>query len=265
MTLSEDSLKVEQVRRNFSRHATEYEQYARVQRTVAQKLLQLLPAGSVAGSTLEIGCGTGMLSRLFLQHHPQADLLLSDIAHGMSRRVAATWPQRKVVDADAADLPFRDGGFDLVLSSSVYQWVDHLSQAFVELRRVVRPGGRIALALFGERTLYELRDAHAEALNGTPSHSQGFPDCDQVEAALGDCFEIDLLRSELEVEWHDDVPQLLRALKAIGAQNASRQRPPGLRSRRVMQRMFDCYSQRFARAGRVPATYEVIYLLARRR
>lgn len=264
MTLSEDSLKVDQIRRNFSRHADDYDRYALVQKTVAAELLRRLPEAAAQGRALEVGCGTGMLSRLFLEQHPTSSLLLSDLAHGMSCKIAADFPDRLVVDADAAALPFAAGSFDLVLSSSVYQWVDHLAQAFVELQRVLRPGGHVAMALFGEQTLYELRRCHAEVAPAGQSHGQGFPDCDQVQQAIGDLFKIESIERTQEVEWHPGVPHLLRSLKAIGAQNASRQRPGGLASRQLMQRMYDCYMGRYGQAGKIPATYEVIYLLLRK-
>ncbi len=67
-----------------------------------------------------------------------------------------------------------------------------------------------------------------------------------------------------EVEWHPDVPALLRALKKIGAQNASSERPAGLSSRRGMQEMIRIYHQNHGREGAIPATYQVLYGLARK-
>lgn len=264
MTLNEDSLEQSQIRRNFSRHAEEYERYALVQKTVANNLIERLPAAAGVGRVLEVGCGTGVLSRKLLRQVPRSGLFLSDIAHGMSCKVAQDYPDLAVADADAADLPFVASSFDLVCSSSVYQWVDHLPQAFAELHRVLRPGGQIAVALFGEQTLYELRRSHAAVLDKRESHSQGFPDCSQLSHALAGLFKVDLLDSELETEWHASVPELLRSLKAIGAQNASSKRPGGLRSRRTMQRMYSYYRDKYERGGRIPATYEVIYLVARK-
>ncbi len=265
MTLGGNSLEQDQIRRNFSRHVANYERYALVQKAVVQRLMQHLPTDAGQGRALEVGCGTGMLSRIFLERYPESRLLLSDLAHGMSCRVAADFPGQLVVDADAVDLPFAAASFDLVLSSSVYQWVDHLDQAFAELQRVLRPGGRVAMALFGGQTLFELRQSHAAASPRGETHSQVFPDAEQVQGALGESFEMELLETKQEIEWHPGVPHLLRSLKAIGAQNASRQRPGGLASRQRMQRMYDCYKQRFGQNGLIPATYEVIYLLLRKK
>lgn len=256
----------QQVRQHFSCHAREYDRYALVQQKVARRLTEMLYGQLQAfESALEVGCGTGMLSQQLSRVQPDLQLVLSDIAHGMSQYVQQTLPQYPVCDADAAALPFCAASFDLVTSSSVYQWLNDLPNAFAEIARVLRKDGKLALALFGEKTLFELRNAHQSVLPAHKvSHVQNFPALDTISAAVGRQFKILSLRSEFEVEWHTDVPALLRSLKKIGAQNASQQRPQGLASRQVMQAMFSHYNDVYAREGGIPATYEVIYLLARR-
>ncbi len=254
-----------QVRQHFSSHAEEYDRYARIQQKVAEQLAaRLSTEEQVWGNALEIGCGTGMLSRQVLNRQPGLSLVLSDLAHGMSRHVQQLFPTCPVCDTDAVALPFLSNRFDLVLSSSVYQWLNDLPRAFAEVARVLTPGGKFAVALFGGKTLFELRTAHQHALGKRQSHGQTFPDLNQVAAAAG-LFDIEFLSTEFEVEWHATVPQLLKNLKRIGAQNASQGRPQGLASRQVMQRMIDYYHQEYATEKGIPATYEVIYLLARRK
>jgi malonyl-CoA O-methyltransferase len=260
------SIDKSQVRRHFSCHAEEYDRYARIQQKVAEQLADRLSEDlQPCQLALEIGCGTGMLSRQVLRHQPDLLLVLTDLAHGMSRLVQQQFPVCPVCDTDAATLPFLDQRFNLVLSSSVYQWLNDLPGAFAEVARVLTPGGTFAVALFGEKTLYELREAHQQALGPRHSHGQSFPGMEQVAAAAAGLFEIDLLCTEFEIEWHAAVPDLLRNLKRIGAQNASQDRPQGLASRQVMQRMIEYYQQQFGADNGIPATYEVIYLLAKRK
>ena len=256
-----------QVRKHFSCHASEYDRYARVQQKVAKCLADSLPQSLLPGrfAALEIGCGTGLLSQRLMKLYPEMSLVLSDIAHGMSRYVQQNLKQFPVCDADAAALPFSDNSFKLVTSSSVYQWLNDLPNAFAETARVLLPGGVLLLALFGEKTLYELRSSHQAALADKSSHGQNFPTLEAVSAALGDHFEIMSLRTENEIEWHAAVPDLLRSLKKIGAQNASQKRPPGLASRQVMHEMINHYTDSFGTDQGIPATYEVVYLLARHR
>lgn len=261
-------LDTEQVRRNFSRQAGEYERHAAVQRRVAERLLQLLlEGGLVGGTTLEVGAGTGYLLRRLSRLCPGVRPVVSDLAHAMTRQAAAGLPGVPAFDADAQALPLRDGCLSLVVSSSAYQWVEDLPGAFAEMARVLRPGGRFALALFGTRTLHELRDSHRRAAAEAgrhPSHVQEFPDPSAVEAALAAAgiARFRLFSAE-EWEFHPDLPDLLRHLKRLGALNAAAGRPQGLASRQVMNRLAAHY-EHYRRQGKLPATYQVIYVLGRK-
>ncbi|MEJ2199881.1 MAG: methyltransferase domain-containing protein [Desulfuromonadaceae bacterium] len=256
------------VRRQFSRHAGDYDAYAVVQKRVVEGLLERLrQTGSLTGPVLEVGTGTGLLGQKIAEEYGQLPLVLSDIAQGMTRHAARMVPQGMAVDADAQNLPFRAQTFGLLLSSSMYQWVNDLPRAFAESVRVLQPGGRFLFALFGERTLYELRDSHRQAVAEVgcrqPSHAQEFPTRAEVQLALRTAgFAVSHIEMTTEVEYHADVSQLLRGLKKIGAQNATGAAPAGFSSRRVMQRMMELYRQRYGEPGRIPASYEVIYGMA---
>jgi malonyl-CoA O-methyltransferase len=256
------------VRDHFSRHAQDYDRYALVQSRVVARLLELLAEFDLTvGQCLEIGTGTGRFSAELVRHNPGVQPVLSDIAHGMTQHAARRLPGSAAVDADASCLPFATAAFQTVVSASVYQWIEDLGEAFAEVQRVLRPGGTFVFALFGERSLDELRTSHHQALadlkTGRASHVQRFPGEGGVASALADAgLEIRQLFSEQELEFHSSVPALLRGLKKIGAGNASAQRPPGLASRQVMQRMIDLYTDAYGTAAGIPATYQVIYGLA---
>ncbi len=258
------------VKRNFARQASEYERHARVQRQVARRLAGLLDGvGWPAGAILEVGCGTGLLSVPLSSRRGEAPLILSDLAHPMTRCAATLLPAAVAVDADAEALPFASESCALVASASVYQWLNSLPGALAEAGRILRPGGVLALALFGGRTLHELRTSHRRAVSENnrpqPSHALDFPTLGDLHAALAgsDLSPLQLCSEEVR-ESHRDVASLLRGLKGLGASNAASARPPGLARRDVMQRMTQIYQAEFGRAGSIPATYEVLYLLARK-
>lgn len=252
------------MRGNFSSHAGEYDSYASVQKRVVALLCDRMAAFNMkAGPMLDVGTGTGALAAAILCSEPGQQLVIMDIAHGMTREASQRLPAVSACDGDAKHLPFADGLFAGVVSSSVYQWVDCLPTAFTEVFRVLKPGGLFALALFGEKTLHELRASHRQAVadsnKGRPSHVQSFPTLNAVSVAADlaglSCCE---LFSTMEVEYHLDVPDLLRQLKQIGAGNAAENRPRGLASRRVMRTMMKTYEERYRCNAGLPASYEVI-------
>ncbi len=259
------------MRRNFSAHADEYDRFTRVQKRVISDLCRRMDVlGPPAGPALDIGTGTGGLAEALCSELPQNSVTVMDIAHGMTCEARRRLTGISACDGDAGHLPFRDETFRTVVSSSVYQWVARLPIAFCEVHRVLQPGGMFAVALFGEQTLYELRSSHQQAVavcqQHSPSHVQSFPSreevCDALRAADLDCREI---IAYPEVDYHASVAALLRELKQVGASNASGSRPRGLASRRVMQTMVSHYEDVYRQERGLPATYEVIIVLARKK
>jgi len=258
----------EHMRGNFSSHAGDYDRYASVQKRVVELLCQKLSRfEKQPGVFLDVGTGTGALAAEILRADAGQPLIVMDIAHGMTLEASSRLPAVSACDADASSLPFSADSFATVVSSSVYQWVACLPTAFAEVTRVLKPGGLFALALFGEKTLYELRASHRQATiensGSRTSHVQSFPTLKEVSSALGlaglSCLD---QVSAMEVEYHADVPELLRQLKQIGASNAAADRPRGLASRRVMQTMMKIYEDEHRCHAGVPASYEVIIVVA---
>lgn len=262
-----------QVGQHFSGHANEYDRYAIVQKQVARQVVDVLPASLEEEplSVLDVGTGTGEVLLHYQQRFGCGDRLLGmDLSRAMCDVAAQRVPKADFLIADAQDLPFETARFDRVLSSSVYQWMNDLPGAFEEAGRVLRSEGWFGFALFGERTLFELKASFREALAQTASeqrdYTQDFPTLEEVRSALisQDWEEISLQSTEA-VEWHPDPKTMMRRLKKIGAHNASADRPTGLPSRRLVQTMLESYERLFSGPQGVPASYEVILGRARKK
>ncbi len=100
---------------------------------------------SASGDVLEIGAGTG--ANLAYYGNGVKTLTLTEPEEPMARRLqkhlADDGREAKVVRAPAEDLPFNDESFDTVISTLVLCTVDDQPRALHEMRRVLRPGGRL--------------------------------------------------------------------------------------------------------------------------
>lgn len=256
------------VKKSFSSQADKYDSLAIVQRRVAERFLELfIREENPPASILDVGSGTGRLVESLHNLAPSAFAVGIDLAHGMTRSAAGRFGAGvnvAFVCGDGEYLPFMDGSFDMIVSTSTYQWLKPADRAFTEARRVLKPGGKFCFALFGEETLAELRGAYRSALlrqsAAAADRSHNFATRDETLAALAAAgFNDCSVTREFEVEMHANVPALLRSLKAIGAGNASSMPSRGLAGRSVTAAMIDIYERNYGGAAGIPATYEVLY------
>ena len=111
-----------------------------------------------AGEALDLGCGDGRLTaELHARSVTGADV--SDVALERARR---RLPGARFVRIEPdAPLPFADGEFDLVLCTETIEHVRDVQLLLSELRRVLRPGGELALTTPAHSRLTALRLAIA--------------------------------------------------------------------------------------------------------
>jgi SAM-dependent methyltransferase len=107
-------------------------------RGLAKQRQRLL--GALCGRVLEIGAGTG----LNVPHYAAA----ADVTYTEPDPHMASRLRRRGVDALAADaesLPLPDASFDAVVSTLVLCTVRDVEATLAEVRRVLKPGGRLVL------------------------------------------------------------------------------------------------------------------------
>jgi malonyl-CoA O-methyltransferase len=249
------------VRASFERASAGYESAATLQASVATELLERLQGfGLTPGTLLDLGAGTGRLTRELKRRYRAALVVALDLAPGMlavARRHLRPWRRFERVCGDALQLPLRDASVDVIVSNLMLQWCQPLDAALAEVRRVLKPAGLLAFSTFGADTLWELRGAWAQADGYT--HVNHFSDLHEVGDAL---VRAGLVEPVLDVDrievGYPDVLALMRDLKAIGAHNVTAGRPRALTGRARLHRLTQAYEQH-RRDGRLPSTWEVVY------
>ena len=98
---------------------------------------------------LDLGCGTGEITRRLAERYPQATLLGIDILEGnlaLARRDSAAFGERiRYAQGDAFALAEADGSFDLLVCRHMSQAVPNFPLVLAEITRVLRPGGWLHL------------------------------------------------------------------------------------------------------------------------
>ena len=262
--MTEGSIDKRQVRRSFERAASRYDEAAELQREISDRMIERLNYVRVEPRlVLDLGSGTGYAIDPLRRRFGKAGVVALDLAHSMLVEVRrrGRWLRRpRCICADAESLPLADGSVDLIFSNATLQWCNDLQGAFREFARVLSPGGLLLFSTFGPDTLKELRAAWSQA-DGY-SHVSSFPDMHDVgDDLLRAGFLDPVMDAERLTLTYSSVSDLMRDLKLIGAGNATDGRPRGLTGRR-RYRVMEQHYETYRKAGRLPATYEVVYGLA---
>jgi ubiquinone/menaquinone biosynthesis C-methylase UbiE len=124
---------------------------------------------------LEVGCGTAALWQENLDRLPPGwTVLLSDQSKGMlqqARENLGAQAQRfRFEQFDMQAMPFSAARFDAVLANHMLYHVADLNKGLAEIRRVLKPGGRLYAATNGSRHMLELHELIHEFDPAIPHH-----------------------------------------------------------------------------------------------
>ena len=117
-------------------------------------ILDTLRAACVGASTLlDLACGRGARLCAIAQHWPELRLFGVDSDDENINAAKAAVPAAEFFCADARQLPFEDGAFDLILCECAFSLFEHPADCIAEIDRVLRSGGALVLT-----DLYAKRD-----------------------------------------------------------------------------------------------------------
>lgn len=141
-------------------YGTSPEHYVETGKQDIERMLGILAEGGVAADrllhVLELGCGAGRMLRHVPRQPGRSEHWGVDI-----NAKCIMWAQRYLmppmsfaITTTAPHLPFPDATFDLVFAGSVFTHIADLADAwFLEVRRVLRPGGHAYLTVHDENTV----------------------------------------------------------------------------------------------------------------
>jgi malonyl-CoA O-methyltransferase len=169
---------------SFGAAAGHYEQNAAVQRVVARHLAAMAARARLPDDAriLEIGCGTGLLTREIRARWPRAALVATDLSPEMLTVARASGVAAQLFAMDGEAPSFDGPLFNLILSSLAFQWFADLPRAIERLHGLLRPGASLYFATMGADSFASWRAAHAAC--GEQAGIADYPTLDQLRAML---------------------------------------------------------------------------------
>jgi NADH dehydrogenase [ubiquinone] 1 alpha subcomplex assembly factor 5 len=164
---------------------------------------------------------------------------------------------------DPEHLPFAANAFDLIVSPLALHWINDLPGALIQLRLALKPDGLLLASLFGGETLNELRlsliEAESELSGGAGPRVSPFAGLQDIAGLLQRAgYALPAADRDVVTVHYGEPMRLLADLRAMGETSALRERNPRALSRRILERAFELYRQRFSDGERVRATFEIL-------
>ena len=209
---------------------------------------------------LDLGSHTGRLGTRLARESRVGRIVQADLSPAMARR--ATHP---VAVGDEEALPFRPGAFDAVLSCLSLHWVNDLPGTLLQIRRLLKPDGLFLAVMFGGETLTELREsllwAETEVEGGVSPRVSPFAQLRDMAGLLQRAgFALPVADMDRLTVTYPDPFRLMADLRATGESSVLHDRRRTPMRRETLAAAASYYEQHFADNGRVPATFQLLYL-----
>jgi malonyl-CoA O-methyltransferase len=199
--------------------AASYEVHADVQRIVAARLADQRLGLDFNSElpVLEIGCGTGFLTKMLLDARPDLQFTISDIAPAMLERtriLIGDQPNLNYSRIDGEALQSPPSTFGLIASSLAFQWFETPRESIGYMIDALAPGGWLAFSTLASGSFREWSEAQREA--GLDGLTRDYPDAAIFSEPIQTNCTVDIVRYSLSQPYSDG-RSFLRSLKAIGA------------------------------------------------
>ncbi|MFE0502918.1 malonyl-ACP O-methyltransferase BioC [Peribacillus butanolivorans] len=263
--------------KRFSEHAKTYDAYANVQKNMAKQLVDLLPKKNTNHgiNILEIGCGTGYLTRLLVKTFPNAAITAVDLAPGMVEVAKGTTKEDRVtfLCTDIEEMVLNEN-YDLIISNATFQWLNNLPATLEKLIARLTAEGSLIFSTFGIDTFQELHMSYEHAkeklqLSIDSSPGQMFYTLEELSQVCEEAlpfsseFPIEITKMEkLELEYFQTVREFFTSIKKIGAANSNKenycQRPS------LFRELINIYETKYRDESGVKATYHCLFFKIKR-
>ncbi|MEN7972532.1 MAG: methyltransferase domain-containing protein [Verrucomicrobiota bacterium] len=250
------------IEKRFSAAAETYDRHARPQLALAQSVVSMLPE-MYPEQILELGSGTGQLTRLLAERFPEVLIDAVDVAERMVEHSRAKFSRLPQINWIVGDAQTYWGGdrYPLIVSSSALHWVADLRATCENIYQCLEPGGTFALGMMLQDTLKELHELRKTiAPEKTPALT--LPTYEETIASLqATGFHVERRKHSEEEIIYNDAKAFLKAIHEQGVTGGKVSAGNAPLSRTELSRLVADYQDSHASDGGVYATYETATFL----
>lgn len=248
------------LQKRFARNLTTYDTLATVQREIADRLGNLLAQNDASAMRkgLEIGSGTGFLTRHLVRLFPGAEWAVNDLVpQSQDYLPAVLGGNLTFVAGDGEALVLPEGYYSLIASASTVQWFDDLPGFLGRAALGLAPGGVLALSTFGPGNFREITATTGQGLEYLPLETL----CGHLRAA-----GLDILHQEewTEQQRYPTPVDVLHHLRLTGVNAVAAERWTLSRLRQFEADYRAAFTLSPSGTGEVSLTFQPIIVIARK-
>ncbi len=152
-------MNTERIKQSFSAAAESYDRHSSIQGAAGRRLIEFLPEERQFKSILEIGCGTGLYTKMLVEKYPDARIYSLDISPEMVNRARQHVKKGNItwLTGDAREV-LLDEKVSLITGSAAVHWAQPLDELFANLNRQLYNRGRLVINVMLQGTLKELHE-----------------------------------------------------------------------------------------------------------
>ena len=147
------------IKQRFAKAVATYEKEAAVQRQIASHMVELMEKylpEDVHSNVWEIGCGTGMLTRFYLNRFTPEELYLNDLCPEVKPYLEDVLSSKVTFEAGDAEGMLPPLQTSLLVSCSALQWLEEPVSFLARCQDAMTSDAFLAFSMFGEDNMKEM-------------------------------------------------------------------------------------------------------------
>lgn len=253
----------DEIAASFGKAAPYYDNHAEVQQEVANRLIaslqpwrDIIPAGPI----IELGCGTGFVTRGIAELYPNREIQVTDLSQEMLDYCSKKFSDQENLvfkQQDAEEPPFDEPHYAMTVSGFTAQWFKDPAQTFAQWLEATKPGGLLLASFPGNESFPEWRN-HCKAL-GLPFTGNNLPDVEEmvIKMSVGPA-QVDYYEDTI-TQTYDSARDFFRELKNLGAGTQQQGRSLTPKELSLLINHWDNSTE-----GKVKVSYHAVFLAVKR-